>query len=122
MTLSEDEDPPAVTRALLDREVRAIDLFLVSPSRPGTLIYEHAIDYCRELTVAELSGWRVPAIGELNAISKAGMLERDIYWSATPADTFGDTMLVLNAKKDRISVVAKGWDGAKIVCLRLRQP
>ncbi|MCA9649420.1 MAG: DUF1566 domain-containing protein, partial [Myxococcales bacterium] len=122
VTVAEADDPPEVAKALRDREVRAVDLFLVAPERPGTLRFDSAVDHCRELEVAGLTGWRVPSIGELNAIATARMLGKAIYWSATPGDTFGDMMLVLNTKKDRITVVTKGWDGAKIVCIRLRQP
>lgn len=120
--ISASDDPPDVAKALRDREVRAIDLFLVAPERGGTLRYSAAVDYCRELDVAGLTGWRVPSIGEINAVATARMLGKAVYWSATPGDTFGDVMLVLNTKKDRISIVTKNWDGAKIVCIRLRQP
>ncbi|MEX1364014.1 MAG: hypothetical protein AB1Z98_12865 [Nannocystaceae bacterium] len=116
------DDPPEVAKALRDREVRAVDLFLVAPERSGTLSFDRAVSYCAELDVVGLTGWRVPSIGELNAVATANMLGRAVYWSATTGDTFGDVMLVLNTSKDRISVVTKGWDGAKIVCIRLRQP
>lgn len=115
-------DPPEVQQALRDREVRALDVFLVAPERPGTLSFERAERYCDELEVASLSGWRVPSIGEINAVGMADMLGRSIFWSATAGDTFGDFRLVLNTKKKRVSIVESTWDGAKIVCVRLRQP
>ena len=111
-----------MVEALKNREVRAIDIFLVAPERKGTLAYEAAVDYCNGLEVASLTGWRVPTIGELNSVATARMLGKAIYWSSTLGDAFGDLMLVLNTKKDRISVVTKGWDGAKINCIRPRRP
>ncbi|MCH9681254.1 MAG: hypothetical protein K0V04_07470 [Deltaproteobacteria bacterium] len=122
-TLSPDEDPPEVVEALKSRDVRALDVFLVAPERKGTLNFEAALEYCDALEVAGLSGWRAPAIGELHSIATAKMLGKAVFWSVTPGDTFGDLMLVLNsAKKNRISVVTAGWDGARIVCIRPRQP
>lgn len=122
-TLDPGDDPPEVVAALRAREVRALDLFLVAPERKGNLAYEQAVAYCGELEVAGLTDWRVPLIGELNAVAGAKMLGKAVYWSATPGDSFGDEMLVVNTKKgNSISVVTKGWDGAKIVCIRPRQP
>ncbi len=121
-TLAPEEDPPEVTAALEAREVRALDIFLVAPERKGTLSFESALEYCDALDVAGLTGWRAPSIGELNSIGAARMLAKAVYWSVTPGDTFGDLMLVLNTKKNRISVVTAGWTGAKIVCIRPRQP
>lgn len=117
-----DEDPPEVIEALKNREIRALDIFLVAPERKGTLTYEAGVDYCNGLEVAGLGQWRVPTIGELNSVATARMLGKAIYWSATLGDAFGDLMLVLNTKKDRISVVTKGFDGGKIVCIRPRRP
>ena len=117
-----DEDPPEVVEALENREIRALDIFLVAPERKGTLTYEAGVDYCNELEVAGLGQWRVPTIGELNSVATARMLGKSIYWSATLGDAFGDLMLVLNTKKDRISVVTKGFDGGKVVCIRPRRP
>lgn len=108
--------------ALQAREVRALDVYLVAPERKGTLIFDQAVTYCGELEIAGLGGWRVPAIGELNSVASAKMLGKAVYWSVTAGDSFGDLRLVLNAKKGTtISAVSKGWDGAKIVCVRLRQ-
>lgn len=117
-----DEDPPEVVEALENREIRALDIFLVAPERKGTLTYEAGVDYCNELEVAGLGQWRVPTIGELNSVATARMLGKSIYWSATLGDAFGDLMLVLNTKKDRISAVTKGFDGGKVVCIRPRRP
>lgn len=117
------DDPPEVVAALRSREVRALDVFLVAPERKGTLTYDQAVTYCQTLEVAKLTGWRVPSIGELNSMASAKMLGKAIFWSMTPGDSFGDLRLVLGAKK-AITIVAvpKGWDGAKIVCIRPRQP
>lgn len=120
-TFDPEDDPPEVVEALRNREVRAIDVFVVAPERKGTLTFDQAVEHCRELEVAGLRGWRVPTIGELNSVASAKMLGKSIYWSSTPGDSFGDLMLVLNAKKDSISVVTRGWDGARIVCIRPRQ-
>jgi hypothetical protein len=67
--------------------------------------------------------WRVPTIGELNAVATAKMLSKAIFWSMTPGDSFGDLRLVVGTKKaTTIAAVPKSWDGAKIVCIRPRQP
>jgi hypothetical protein len=122
-TFAPEDDPPEVVAALRAREVRAIDVFLVAPERKGTLVYEQAVGYCSALEIAGLGGWRVPAIGELNALAAAKMLGKAVFWSATAGDSFGDLRLVISTKKGTtISPVPKGWDGAKIVCIRLRQP
>ena len=122
-TFAPEDDPPEVIAALKSREVRAIDVFLVAPERKGTLTYEQAVGYCSTLEIAGLRDWRVPAIGELNAAATAKMLGKAIYWSMTPGDSFGDLRLVLGTKKSTtIVAVPKSWDGAKIVCIRPRQP
>jgi hypothetical protein len=118
-----EDDPPDVVAALRSREVRAIDVWLVAPERKGTLTFDQAAGYCKELEVAGLGGWRVPAIGELNAVASAKMLSKAIFWSSTAGDSFGDLRLVLGTKKSTtIVAVSKSWDGAKIVCIRPRQP
>ncbi|MCX4245038.1 hypothetical protein [Paraliomyxa miuraensis] len=121
-TFDPGDDPPEVAEALQAREVRALDVFLVAPERAGNLGFDRAVAYCSELEVAGLKSWRVPTIGELNAMANAKMLGKSIYWSSTPGDSFGDERLVINGKKNSISAVSKTWDGARIVCIRLRQP
>lgn len=122
-TFAPEDDPPDVVAALRSREVRAIDVWVVAPERKGTLTFDQAVGYCTELEVAGLTGWRVPTIGELNALATAKMLSKAIFWSSTAGDSFGDLRLVLGAKKGTtIVAVPKTWDGAKIVCIRPRQP
>ncbi len=122
-TFAPEDDPPEVTAALRSREVRALDVFLVAPERKGTLTFDQAVAYCQALEIAGLTGWRVPTIGELNSVANAKMLSKAIFWSATPGDSFGDLRLVVGTKKaTTIVAVPKTWDGAKIACIRPRQP
>jgi hypothetical protein len=113
-------DAAAIARALRDREVRALDVFIVSPESKKTTTHAGAVVYCETLVVAEIAGWRLPQIGELNSLGTAKLVRKDTFWSDTDGDTFGDTRLVLNAKRERIGAAPKTWDGAKAVCIRKR--
>jgi hypothetical protein len=114
------EDSPQVLAALRNRDVRAIDTLLVAAevSKDGT--HADAVAWCAALKVAELEGWRVPAIGELWTVGEAKIVKPGVYWSDTVGDAHGDKRLVLNSKRARIVPVDSSWTGAKAVCVRER--
>jgi hypothetical protein len=91
-----------VMAALRKREVRALDVLLVAKDEGPNLEYADAEAYCRMLAVAGIEQWRLPEVGELASMTDAGMVGSAIYWSSTPADTFGDTRLAWNGRLKRI--------------------
>ncbi len=114
------EDHQAVARALAEREVRAWNVFLLAGDDAAAMVFSDAETFCKTLSVGEVSGWRLPSIGELSSLSGAKMLGKSVYWSETPGDAFGETRMVLNARKRSMSAVTTGWDGAKPICVRVR--
>jgi hypothetical protein len=114
------EDSPQVLAALRSRDVRAIDTLLVATKTSKDVEYEDAISYCAALKLAELEGWRVPAIGELWTLGAAKMMKSGVYWSDTIGDAHGEKRLVLNSKRSRIVPVDATWKGARAVCVRER--
>ena len=114
-------DAPEVVAALRSREVRALDLFVVAPEDSDNMNHTSAVAYCEAMRVAGLTGWRVPKLGELNSIVAAGMTGKGIYWSDTLGDAFGDTRIIVNAKRDRMGAATIGFEGARVLCIRDRR-
>lgn len=114
-------DAPDVVAALRSREVRALDLFVVAPEDSDELSHAGAMAYCDAMRIAGLTGWRVPKLGELNSIVAAGMTGKGIYWSDTLGDAFGDTRIIVNAKRDRMGAASLGFEGARVLCIRDRR-
>lgn len=92
----------AVMAALRKRELRALDVLLVANEEGPSLEYSDAETYCRTLQIAGLMAWRLPEVGELASMTDAGLVGGAIYWSRTPADTFGDTRLAWHGKLKRV--------------------
>lgn len=114
------EDAPAIVDALKKREIRALDVFIVSPEAKKAAEFAGAAKYCDKLKVAGIGDWRLPEIGELISMSRAKMVRKGSFWSSTKGDTFGDLRLVLVIKRERISPIPAGWDGGRIICVRER--
>jgi hypothetical protein len=105
----------AVMQALRTREVRALDVLLVARDEGPRMTYDDAQTFCRTLDVAGLDGWRLPEVGELSSLAAAGMLGGGVYWSDTPADTFGDKRLAWYSRRDRVVEAARD---SEVVCVR----
>ncbi len=114
------EDSAAIVAALRSREIRALDVFVVAAEAKKPADFAGATAYCAALTVAGISDWRLPEIGELMSMSRAKMVRKGSFWSLTKGDTFGDLRLVLVIKRDRISAIPSGWDGGRVICVRER--
>jgi hypothetical protein len=114
------EDAPEVVAALRKRDVRALDLVVISPEAAKAADFAGASAYCDKLVIGELDGWRLPEIGELISIARAKMVRRGAFWSATKGDAFGDLRLVLALKKERINPIGVGWNAGRVVCVRER--
>ncbi|HWB76108.1 MAG TPA: hypothetical protein VG755_14160 [Nannocystaceae bacterium] len=114
------EDAPAIVDALKKREIRALDVFIVSPEAKKAAEFAGAAKYCEKLKVSGIGDWRLPEIGELISMSRAKMVRKGSFWSSTKGDTFGDLRLVLVIKRERISPIPAGWDGGRIICVRER--
>jgi len=116
------EDRAAIAQALEDREVRSWNAFLIAGDDAPSMTFGDAETFCKTLSAGDISGWRLPSVGELLSITGAKLLDRKgVFWSETPGDAFGDTRLVVNAKKGSTSAVTVGWDGARPVCVRVRE-
>lgn len=119
---SAPEDRAAIAQALEEREIRSWNAFLLAGDDAPNLVFKDAELYCKTLSAGGISGWRLPSIGELLSLSGAKLLDRKgIFWSETPGDAFGDTRMVVNAKKGSTSAVTVGWDGARPICVRVRE-
>lgn len=119
---SAPEDRAAIAQALEEREIRSWNAFLLAGDDAPNLVFKDAELYCKTLSAGGISGWRLPSIGELLSLSAAKLLDRKgIFWSETPGDAFGDTRMVVNAKKGSTSAVTVGWDGARPICVRVRE-
>ncbi len=119
---SAPEDRAAIAQALEAREIRSWNAFLLAGDDAPNLVFKDAELYCKTLSAGGISGWRLPSIGELLSLSGAKLLDRKgIFWSETPGDAFGDTRIVVNAKKGSTSAVTVGWDGARPICVRVRE-
>ncbi len=103
-----------IGHALRSRKVQALDVLLVSNTE-GPFDFSAAQAHCSGLDIEGLADWRVPEVGELMSLTSARMTGRGYYWSATPADTFGDTPLVWYARRSR--VVTRAQDNY-VVCVR----
>ncbi|MEM6993661.1 MAG: hypothetical protein AAF721_24320, partial [Myxococcota bacterium] len=112
----EDAPPSPVLAAIQRRSVRALDILLVTTKAGGIIGWDDAETYCRTLTVDGLEQWRLPELGELRSLGNAGMLRRGVtYWSATPADTFGDAHLAWFPRRSR---VVDSAPTAQTLCVR----
>jgi hypothetical protein len=105
----------AVMTALRNRELRALDVLLVANEESPPLSYADAETYCRTFEVAGLVSWRIPEVGELVSMTEAGMVGGAIYWSRTPADTFGDSRFAWHGRFKR--VLQRDAD-ARVLCVR----
>lgn len=112
-----DDGPPSpVLAAIQRRSVRALDVLLVTTATGGVIAWDKARDYCGSLTVDALVDWRLPDLGELRSLGSAGMLRSVVtYWSATPADTFGDEHLAWFPRRARVVASAPT---AQTICVR----
>lgn len=116
------EDRAAIAQALEEREIRSWNAFLIAGDDAPSMTFGDAETFCKTLSAGDISGWRLPSVGELLSIVGAKLLDRKgVFWSETPGDAFGDTRLVVNAKKSSTSAVTVGWDGARPVCVRVRE-
>jgi len=115
-----DADSPAVAEALRNREVRALDLFVVALEGSDAMAHDSAVAYCAAMEVAGLSEWRVPMLGELNSVIEGGLAGKGTYWSSTLGDAFGDTRILVNARKNRMGAAKVGYEGASVLCIRDR--
>jgi hypothetical protein len=114
------EDAPEVVAALRKRDIRALDLVVIAPEAKNAVDFAGAFAYCDALVIGELDGWRLPEIGELLSMSRAKIVRRGSFWSATKGDAYGDLRLVLVIKRERISPIGAGWDGGRVACVRER--
>ncbi len=120
-----DEAPSAETaqidKALRRRKIRSLDILLFQPKKSRKRYrYEQAVAYCAGRNIQGISGWRLPAIGELSSLASSGMLRRDYYWSGTAADTFAQRRLVIKSNTRKIMSRATRWRGARAQCVRTR--
>ena len=119
---SAPEDRAAIAQALEEREIRSWDAFLIAGEEAPAMAFKDAETFCKTLTAGDIAGWRLPSIGELLSLSGAKILDRKgVFWSETPGDAFGDTRMVVNAKKGSTSAVRTDWDGARPICVRVRE-
>lgn len=119
---SAPEDRAAIAQALEEREIRSWNAFLIAGDDAPNLVFKDAELFCKTLSAGGISGWRLPSIGELLSLSGAKLLDRKgIFWSETPGDAFGDTRMVVNAKKGSTASVKTDWDGARPICVRVRE-
>jgi hypothetical protein len=114
------EDSEAVVAALRKREIRALDVFVVSPEAKKAADFAGATAYCAALEISGIKDWRLPEIGELVSMSRAKMVRKGSFWSSTKGDTFGDLRVVLVIKRERLSPIPAGWDGGRVICVRER--
>jgi len=108
-----------VMDALRKRKIRALDVLLVTTDAAGPMSSKAATAYCQSLDVEGLTDWRLPDVGELNSLSRSGMLGDEFFWSRTPADTFGDARLAWWSKGRQ---AFERLDDARAVCVRTTQP
>ncbi|MCR9163326.1 MAG: hypothetical protein ACE37F_34880 [Nannocystaceae bacterium] len=119
---SAPENRAAIAQALEEREIRSWNAFLIAGDDAPNLVFKDAETFCKTLSAGGISGWRLPSIGELLSLSGAKLLDRKgVFWSETPGDAFGDTRMVVNAKKGSTASVTVGWDGARPICVRVRE-
>lgn len=106
--------PTRVGHALRSREVRALDVLLVSNTE-GPLSWDAAKDHCGGLELAGLDAWRLPQVGELMSLSAASMTKPGYYWTGTPADTFGDSPLVWYPRRSKVVTRSRN---SFVLCVR----
>lgn len=112
--------PPApprtrVLKALRERDIRALDVLLVTRRPTKPMSQGAALAHCDGLDIAGLAQWRLPEIGELASLTDAGLVGGGYYWSATPADTFGDSRMAWSGAKRQAGTRAKS---SSVICVR----
>jgi hypothetical protein len=126
-----EADAEAVYRALRQRKVRALDLLLVAPepvikrrrkTRTRRMNFGDAVTYCEGLDIDGVQGWRLPTIGELNSLTKGRLLDDAKFWSATKADTFGQSRVVWNSRDAKMGPAPIPWKGGRVACVRPTVP
>ncbi|MFN3186034.1 MAG: hypothetical protein ACE37F_28820 [Nannocystaceae bacterium] len=106
--------PTRIGHALRSREIRALDVLLVSNTE-GPLSWDAAQQHCGALDLAGLDAWRLPEVGELMSLSAASMTKPGYYWTGTPADTFGDAPLVWYPRRSRVVTRSRN---SFVLCVR----
>ena len=125
------DDAELVYAALRNQSIRQVDVLLASPHATkqrgrrtviATLRWEEANEYCENLVVDGVSGWRLPDVGEAGWLSRANVISRGIYWTATKADAFGTERVVWNVRRKRMTPAGMKWRGGRAICVRFQVP
>ena len=125
------DDGALVYAALRSQAIRAIDILLVSPvatkkrgrrTYVAKVNYETAREYCENLNVDGVVGWRLPAVGEAKWLSASNLIRNGIYWTATKADAFGDERIIWNPRANKMRASGQRWRGGRAVCVRFSNP
>lgn len=117
---ADEEEAARIEAGIRSRKIRALDILLVDAKRTGRTSHARAEKYCSKRQVEGVGGWRLPTVGEIASLTQNGIVRRDLYWSLTKGDTFGDKMLVWNARRQRIRPMSSRWRGARVACVRTR--
>jgi prolactin regulatory element-binding protein len=104
-----------VQKALRERSIRALDVLLVTRRATAPMGQSAAVAHCEGLDLAGIDEWRLPEIGELASLTDAGILGSGFYWSATAADTFGDSRMAWNGGRRQANWRAKA---SAVICVR----
>lgn len=109
-------------RAAIDKfELRAVDnILLVRKSSRTVKNYMRAEQHCNKFATAGLNDWRIPTIAELTMLSEARLIGRRRYWSNVEGDPNSRRMLILDAKRGRISSVGRRASRIRAICVRRR--
>jgi hypothetical protein len=114
-------DPPTKTQTPTKTKAPATgsnEGIVFAPAQPAKMDFRAAAALCEAMNAGGASGWRLPTLGELFVLAKGrNGLQRDVYWSGTEADSFDNRALVWSHKKSRAAPIAKGWRGARGVCV-----
>jgi hypothetical protein len=114
------DEEGAIVAALRSRQIRSLDILLIAPKRTKRLNFEKAVAYCEASEAGQLGQWRLPTIGEMRTLTEGAVIPKDLYWSSTSGDTFGDKKLVWNGRRRKIVGKSKRWRGARAACVRTR--
>jgi len=113
------DESTQVMEALREREIRALDVLLLTREEQGPMTWSAAQAYCTGLQIRGLGAWRLPTLGELASMTQSGMGGRQPCWSSAGADTFGDEHMVWWGKRNR----AYPHPGeAHVICVRSSSP
>jgi hypothetical protein len=113
--------------ALRNQQIRALDILLISAEamvhkrkrmRTAWNRFPEAEQYCDQLVVDGVAGWRLPSAGELASITTANMLKRSTYWSSTKGDSYGNTRIVWGVYRKKMRGAGQRFRGARTVCVR----